>query len=170
VRQSRRRVRHARASRVQPVCQSAAAIGRVGDRPGQRLRHALSRRSLVDRPRTVPAGPDCAGRALERPAGLAAHHLRAHDPGCNGNPTTQHKSQWVPNAGLLYKLTPLLSLYASATSGFQADEVLGKNGQPLLPSHSRQLETGAKLMLFDQRAMLTVAAYRIMLDHSTDLS
>jgi iron complex outermembrane receptor protein len=88
----------------------------------------------------------------------------------NGNPTTQHKSQWVPNAGLLYKLTPLLSLYASATSGFQADEVLGKNGQPLLPSHSRQLETGAKLMLFDQRAMLTVAAYRIMLDHSTDLS
>jgi len=88
----------------------------------------------------------------------------------NGNPLTEHKSQWVPNAGLLYKLTPTVSLYASATSGFQADEVLGKNGQPLLPSRSRQLETGAKLMLFDQRAMLTVAAYRIMLDHSTDLS
>jgi iron complex outermembrane receptor protein len=88
----------------------------------------------------------------------------------NGNPQTQHRSQWVPNAGLLYKLTPLLSLYASATSGFQADEVLGKNGEPLPPSHSRQLETGAKLMLFDQRAMFTVAAYRIMLDHSTDLS
>ena len=88
----------------------------------------------------------------------------------DGNPLTEHKSQWVPNAGLLYKLTPLLSLYASATSGFQPDQVLGKNGQPLLPTHSRQLEAGAKLMLFDQRAMLTVAAYRIMLDHSTDLS
>ncbi len=87
-----------------------------------------------------------------------------------GNPTTQHKSQWVPNAGMLYKLTPQLSLYASATSGFQANEVLGKDGQPLPPSHSRQLEAGAKLMLFDQRAMLTVAAYRIMLDHSTVLS
>ncbi|WP_426661259.1 TonB-dependent siderophore receptor [Rhodanobacter aciditrophus] len=88
----------------------------------------------------------------------------------DGNTRTAHKSQWVPNAGLLYRLTPALSLYASATSGFQADEVLGKDGQPLLPSRSRQLEAGAKLMLFDQHAMLTVAAYRIMLDHSTDLS
>jgi len=98
----------------------------------------------------------------------ATYELATQD--ANGNPSTQHKSQWVPNAGLLYKLTPLLSLYASATSGFQADQVLGKNGQPLLPSRSRQLEAGAKLMLFGQRAMLTVAAYRIMLDHSTDLS
>jgi iron complex outermembrane recepter protein len=87
-----------------------------------------------------------------------------------GNPMSEHKSQWVPNAGLLYRLTPALSLYASTTSGFQADTMLGKNGQPLLPTRSRQLEAGAKLMLFDQRAMLTVAAYRIMLDHSTDLS
>ncbi|MBD8873943.1 TonB-dependent receptor [Rhodanobacter sp. DHB23] len=87
-----------------------------------------------------------------------------------GNPVTAHKSQWVPNAGVLYKLTPLLSLYASADSGFQANEVLGKDGQPLLPSRSRQLETGTKLMLFDQRAMLTVAAYRTMLDHSNDIS
>ena len=81
-----------------------------------------------------------------------------------------HKSQWVPNAGLLYKLTPLLSLYASVTSGFQADAVLGKDGRPLLPSHSRQQEVGAKLMLFDQRAMLSMAAYRTWLDHSTDLA
>lgn len=86
------------------------------------------------------------------------------------NPLTEHKSQWVPNVGLLYKLTPLLSLYASADSGFQANEVLGKNGQPLLPSRSRQLEAGTKLMLFGQRAMLTVAAYRIMLDHSDNIS
>lgn len=87
----------------------------------------------------------------------------------NGNPLTARKSQWVPNAGLLYKLTPLLSLYASAESGFQANEVLDKNGQLLLPSRSRQLEAGAKLMLFNQRAMLTMAVYRIMLDHSNDI-
>lgn len=98
----------------------------------------------------------------------STYELASLDAG--GRPMTEHRSQWVPNAGLLYRLTPALSLYASATSGFQADTVLGKNGQPLLPSHSRQLEAGAKLMLFDQRAMLTVAAYRIMLDHSTDLS
>ncbi|BFI96383.1 MAG: TonB-dependent siderophore receptor [Rhodanobacter sp.] len=83
---------------------------------------------------------------------------------------TAHKSEWVPNAGLLYKLTPMLSLYASVTSGFQANTVLGKDGQPLLPSHSRQQEAGAKMMLFDQHAMLTVAAYRTMLDHSTNLA
>ena len=88
----------------------------------------------------------------------------------NGNPLTGHKSQWVSNAGVVYKLTPLVSLYASANSGFQANEVLGKDNQPLLPSHSRQLEAGTKLMLFDQRAMLTVAAYRIMLDHSDNIS
>lgn len=88
----------------------------------------------------------------------------------NDNPTTEHKSEWVPNAGLLYKLTPLVSLYASANSGFQTNEVLGKDGQPLQPSHSRQLEVGTKLMLFDQRAMLTLATYRIMLDHSNDIS
>ncbi|MBD8879680.1 TonB-dependent receptor [Rhodanobacter sp. 7MK24] len=98
----------------------------------------------------------------------ATYEISAQDT--NGNLLTEHKSQWVPNAGLVYKLTPLLSLYASATSGFQADEVLDKNGQPLLPSRSRQVEAGAKLMLFDQRAMFTVAAYRIMLDHSNYLS
>lgn len=87
-----------------------------------------------------------------------------------GNPITEHKSQWVPNVGVLYKFTPMVSVYASATSGFQSDEVLGKNGQPLQPSRSRQLEAGAKWMLFDQRAMFTAAIYRIMLDHSTDLS
>ena len=83
---------------------------------------------------------------------------------------TSHKSQWVPNVGLLYKLTPLLSVYASVTSGFQADAVLGKSGQPLPPSHSRQEELGAKLMLFGQRAMLTMAAYRTELNHSTNLA
>ena len=99
---------------------------------------------------------------------LTTYELTTVD--ANGNPLTAHKSQWVPNAGVVYKLTPLLSLYASVNSGFQANVVLGKNGQPLLPAHSRQLETGAKLMLFDQRAMLTVAAYRTMLDHSDIVS
>lgn len=87
-----------------------------------------------------------------------------------GNPLTQRRAQWVPNAGLLYRLTPGWSLYASATNGFQPDQVLGKGGKPLPPSHSRQLEAGSKLMLFDRRAMLTVALYRSMLDHRNDLS
>ena len=76
---------------------------------------------------------------------------------------------WVPNFGVIYKLAPEMSLYANTANGFQADSYLGKDGRPLPPSLSRQLEAGAKFDLFHDRARLTVAAYRIMLDHSSDL-
>lgn len=87
-----------------------------------------------------------------------------------GHRLDERRAQWVPNAGLLYRFNAAWSLYASATSGFQPDQILGKGGKPLSPTHSRQLEAGSKLMLFDRRAMLTVAVYRSMLDHRNDLS
>lgn len=87
----------------------------------------------------------------------------------NGDPWTLHKTQWVPNAGVVYKATPEISLYASTASGFQPDVQLGQNGQPLLPSFSRQLEAGAKFDLFQHQARLTASLYRIMLDHSVDV-
>lgn len=80
-----------------------------------------------------------------------------------------HRVHWVPNFGLVYKLTPSMSLYANTSNGFQPDTYLGKDGRPLPPSLSRQIEAGAKFDLFHHRARLTVAAYRIMLDHSNDL-
>ena len=79
------------------------------------------------------------------------------------------KSRWVPNFGVVYKLAPEMALYANTSNGFQPDTYLGKDGRPLPPSLSRQLEAGAKFDLFQDRARLTVAAYRIMLDHSSDL-
>jgi iron complex outermembrane receptor protein len=88
----------------------------------------------------------------------------------DGHRLDERRAQWVPNAGLLYRLNTAWSLYASATSGFQPDQVLGKGGRPLPPTHSRQLEAGSKLMLFDRSAMLTVAVYRSMLDHRNNLS
>ncbi|GGA25591.1 TonB-dependent siderophore receptor [Dyella nitratireducens] len=87
----------------------------------------------------------------------------------DGTPWNLHKVHWVPNFGLVYKLTPDMSLYANTSNGFQPDVDLGKNNAPLPPSLSRQLEAGAKFDLFQHRARLTVAAYRIMLDHSNDL-
>lgn len=87
----------------------------------------------------------------------------------DGAPWNLHKTHWVPNFGLVYKLAPDMSLYANTSNGFQPDVDLGKNGTPLPPSLSRQIEAGAKLDLFQHRARLTVAAYRIMLDHSNDL-
>jgi len=87
----------------------------------------------------------------------------------DGSPWNLHKTHWVPNVGLVYKLTPNMSLYGNSSNGFQPDIALGKDGRALPPSLSRQIEMGAKFDLFQDRARLTVAAYRIMLDHSEDL-
>jgi iron complex outermembrane receptor protein len=56
----------------------------------------------------------------------------------NGNSVTTSRTHWVPNLGVLFRWTPGISLYASAINGFQPDEFLGKNGQLLPPSQSRQ--------------------------------
>jgi iron complex outermembrane receptor protein len=87
----------------------------------------------------------------------------------DGTPWDLRKSRWIPNFGVVYKLAPEMALYANTSNGFQPDTYLGKDGRPLPPSLSRQLEAGAKFDLFQDRARLTVAAYRIMLDHSSDL-
>lgn len=87
----------------------------------------------------------------------------------DGSPWVRRKVQWVPNLGLVYKAAPGVALYASLSHGFQPDTVLGRNGKPLLPVLSRQLEAGAKFDLAQDKARLTVAWYRIALDRSTDL-
>lgn len=94
----------------------------------------------------------------------AAYSVSTED--VNGNPWTPRRTKWVPNAGLVYKLTPDVAFYAGTASGFQPVSFLGENGRPLVPALSRQIEAGAKFNLFDQRARLTVSLYRIMLDHS----
>lgn len=87
----------------------------------------------------------------------------------DGSPWVRRKAQWVPNLGVVYKPVPGVALYASLSHGFQPDTVLGRNGKPLLPALSRQIEAGAKFDLARQRARLTVSWYRITLDRSTDL-
>ncbi|TCV94098.1 iron complex outermembrane receptor protein [Luteibacter rhizovicinus] len=82
---------------------------------------------------------------------------------------TTREAQWIPKAGVVYKATPDISIYANTVSGFQADALLGENGQPLPPAKSRQVEAGVKFDLFDRNARLTAAVYRIHLDHSVDL-
>jgi iron complex outermembrane recepter protein len=84
-------------------------------------------------------------------------------------PWTQHRVQWVPNYGIAYRLTPDTAIYASTSNGFQPDGELDKSNHPLPPALSRQIELGAKFDLFQNKARLTVAAYRIMLNNSSDL-
>ena len=97
----------------------------------------------------------------------STYELSTYDT--HGNPWNLHKTQWVPNAGLVYKINPDIALYASTASGFQPDSWLGVNGRPLPPVQSRQIEGGAKFDLFQDRARLTVSWYRIMVDRSVDL-
>ncbi len=87
----------------------------------------------------------------------------------DGSPRRVHKSRWIPKLGVVYKLSPTIALYADTSTGFQPDPLLGKDGQPLPVATSRQVELGAKFDLFDQRARLTAALYRIHVDHSVDL-
>lgn len=94
----------------------------------------------------------------------AAYEVSTDDAA--GNPWTPRRTKWVPNAGVVYKLTPDVAFYGGTSSGFQPVSYLGDNGRPLVPALSRQLEAGAKFNLFDERARLTVSLYRIMLDHS----
>lgn len=79
------------------------------------------------------------------------------------------RRRWVPNMGVVYKLSPDAALYASTMNGFAPSAVLGKNGRPLPPALSQQVEVGAKIDLFDHRARLNVAYYQITVDRSFDL-
>ncbi|MET0936290.1 MAG: TonB-dependent receptor [Luteibacter sp.] len=87
----------------------------------------------------------------------------------DGSPRKVRKERWIPKLGVVYKLTPAVSLYADSSTGFQPDPLLGKDGQPLPVATSHQIEAGGKFDLFDQRARLTAAVYRIRVDHSVDL-
>lgn len=87
----------------------------------------------------------------------------------DGSTRRVHESRWIPKLGVVYKVSPDVSLYADTSTGFQPDPLLGKDGQPLPVATSRQIEVGGKFDLFDQRARLTAALYRIRVDHSVDL-
>jgi len=87
----------------------------------------------------------------------------------DGSPRTIRKTRWIPKLGVVYKVSPGISVYADTSTGFQPDPLLGKDGQPLPAATSRQVELGGRFDLFDQRARLTAALYRIRVDHSVDL-
>lgn len=102
-------------------------------------------------------------------AALRRTNYRLDTSWTDGAPRRVNKSRWIPKLGLVYKLTPDVSLYADTSTGFQPNPLLGKDGQPLPVATSRQVEVGGKFDLFDQRARLTAAFYRIRVDHSVSL-
>jgi len=78
--------------------------------------------------------------------------------------TPEKAEATLPSAGIVYKLTPEVSLYY----GYSEQEVLGAaNLVQLIPSHTsptRQHEGGLRLKLFDGRLYATLAYFDILQD------
>jgi iron complex outermembrane recepter protein len=68
----------------------------------------------------------------------------------------------LPSLGVVYRWTPTLSLYGSASKGFQPNiGALTATLEPIKPESSAQAELGFKALLADRKIALSAAAYRI---------
>ncbi len=68
----------------------------------------------------------------------------------------------LPSLGVVYRITPALSIYASASKGFQPNiGLLAADGAPIAPESSNQSEFGFKALFNDRQLALTAALYEI---------
>lgn len=68
----------------------------------------------------------------------------------------------LPSLGILYRITPELSVYASAAKAFTPNLGLYNiSGNPVAPEDAQQFEGGVKALLFDKRIAATLSVYRI---------
>ncbi|MFO1393964.1 MAG: TonB-dependent receptor [Steroidobacteraceae bacterium] len=72
------------------------------------------------------------------------------------------KDDTLPQYGLVYSVTPHLSLYASGSEGFTSNGGLKTASGALLPNATyTQYEAGVKSIMLDEQLVLTVAGYQI---------
>ncbi|WP_454691404.1 TonB-dependent siderophore receptor [Achromobacter aloeverae] len=69
--------------------------------------------------------------------------------------------KFTPYAGLIYKVTPDTSLYASYSDIFVPQSQLSASGSPLPPRSGRQYEAGVKSSLFDGRLNASAAIFKL---------
>lgn len=68
----------------------------------------------------------------------------------------------LPSIGLLYRATPEISLYASASKGFEPNLGLyGFDGSPVSPEDAQQVEAGVKALLFHERIAASFSVFAI---------
>ncbi len=78
------------------------------------------------------------------------------------NPDQAAFKQGLPSVGVVYRVTPTLSLYASGSKGFQPNiGITTADGAPLPPESSQQSELGFKALLADKQIALTGAIFQI---------
>ncbi|MFO1393973.1 MAG: TonB-dependent receptor [Steroidobacteraceae bacterium] len=77
-------------------------------------------------------------------------------------PDKQSDDATLPQYGLVYRITPDVSLYASGGEGFQSNaSLLDVDGKSIPNETSTQYEGGVKALLLNQRVAVTLALYRI---------
>jgi iron complex outermembrane recepter protein len=78
------------------------------------------------------------------------------------NPDQSPFNKGLPSLGVVYRWTPTLSLYGSASKGFRPNfGVTTFDGKTLEPENSQQAELGFKALLADRKIALTGAIYQI---------
>jgi iron complex outermembrane receptor protein len=88
-------------------------------------------------------------------------HIEYRLDALNTPPLPTYK-QDLPSFGLVYRLTPDLSLYVNASKGYRANQGLYEfGGNPSPPENAQQYEAGLKYLMFGQRIATTLAWYKI---------
>ena len=84
-------------------------------------------------------------------------------PTANFVSTSPKKTIWqtTPGVGLVYTLTPQVSIYTNYAEGFAPTTNVSCNGGLVPPQLTRNREVGAKFDLFDSKLSLTTAAYEL---------
>ncbi|CAN7504727.1 TonB-dependent siderophore receptor [Phenylobacterium sp. LjRoot225] len=72
----------------------------------------------------------------------------------------REESKVSPYVGLIYNLTPQVSLYASYTDIFNPQSQTDVNDEKLTAAHGKSFEAGVKSEFFDRRLYLTAAVYK----------
>lgn len=79
-----------------------------------------------------------------------------------GAPSLGRFEKSLPSVGLLYRATPEISLYASASKGFEPNLGLyGFDGNPVSPEDAQQYEAGVKALLFHGRIAASLSVFSI---------
>lgn len=79
----------------------------------------------------------------------------------NVDAVTRKDSRFNPRLGLLYDLTPWLSMYGNYVTSFGANNGVSSNNQPFPPQTGKQQEAGFKADLFEHRLNATLAFYHL---------
>ena len=78
-------------------------------------------------------------------------------------PTQFTTSQWTYRYGAVYKITPLVSVFALHNESFLPNQVAASQafGFFVTPQQGKQDEAGLRLSLFNKRVLLSASAYKI---------